>query len=106
MIRRPKTWACLTSLATLLVGAASIILADFGGPAWAFVLFAVWMWTVGLPTTLAVLLLTSLWGNIPWMTTASLASFAVCAVVLSLVCQMVVFRWLARFLESRIGSQV
>jgi hypothetical protein len=100
VIARPKTWACLTSFTTLLVGAATIVLADFGGPVWVFVVFGVWLWTAGLPTTLAVLLLASVWGNIPWIATGSLGAFAVCTVILSLIFQILTYRWSVRFLQS------
>jgi len=105
VIARLMTWACLASVATLLVGAAAIVLAEFGGPVWAFVVLGVWMWTVGLPTTLAVLLLTSVWGNIPWVPTGSLGAFFVCAAVLAFTFQIVVFRWITKVLKSMAGRQ-
>jgi hypothetical protein len=63
-------------LASLLAGAFAILLADFGGPVWAFVLLLTWLVTVGLPTTLALVASASLWkggGLFPFLWVAAAA---------------------------------
>ena len=102
VVRRPKTWAFSTSLATLMVGAVSIVLAEFGGPVWVFFVSGLWLWTAGLPTTLAVLGLAAVWGNIPGMTTGSFGSFVACAALLALGFQTAAFLSIARVLKSKV----
>ena len=101
LIRHPKTWAVSTSLVTLLAGAVSIILADLGGPAWVFVVLAIWLWTVGLPTTVAVLLLASLWGEAAVSISSSLGFFVVCAMILSLCFQTISVLFVVRIVKSK-----
>ena len=96
----PKTWGVCTSLATLLAGAACIVLADFGGPAWAFVVLGIWLWTIGLPTTVAVLLLVSLWWEAAVSISGSLGFFVVCAMILSLSFQIGSLLFVARIFNS------
>ena len=87
LIRYPKAWAVSMSLVTLLAGAVSIILADLGGPAWVFIVLGFWLWTIGLPTTAAVLLLIALWREPAVSVSSSLGFFVVCAMILSLCFQ-------------------
>ena len=58
-------WALLTTLVTLTAGASAIIMADFGQPLWIFILLFLWLGTIGLPTTLGVLLVAACWGRMP-----------------------------------------
>ena len=101
IVRWPKIWAFLTAVASLLAGAFAAILAELGGPAWVFVLLGVWLWTIGLPTTLAVLLLVSLWGEAAASITGSLELFVVLAVILSLCFQGVSVLWMVRVLRRK-----
>lgn len=61
----PKSAATVITVITLVTGAAVVVLADFGAPVWVFAALLLWPATVGLPSTLAVLLLASLWGHFP-----------------------------------------
>ena len=101
LIRYPKTWGVCTSLATLLAGAVCIILADFGGPAWVFVVLGIWLWTFGLPTTVAVLLLVSLWGEAAVSISSSLGFFVVSAMILSLCFQTASVLFVVRIFKSK-----
>ena len=101
IVRWPKIWAFLTAVASLLAGAFAAILAELGRPAWVFVLLGVWLWTIGLPTTLAVLLLVSLWGEAAASITGSLELFVVLAVILSLCFQGVSVLWMVRVLRRK-----
>lgn len=53
---------CLISLAS---GVGIIILTEFGILRWLLLILLTWMVTLGLPTTLAILLLASFWSNLP-----------------------------------------
>ena len=87
-------WAFSTSLLTLLMGAVCIGLADLGGSAWIFIALLFWLGTIGLPTTLAALLVTSLWGRIPGL--SGFIPFVACAAVVGLGFQTACFLSLAR----------
>ena len=52
------------SLLTLLAGVAALLGADQGAPGWVQVPLLLWLITVGLPTTLAVLAVAALWGTV------------------------------------------
>lgn len=65
------------SLLSLLAGATALILAEFGAPAYIFVLLLAWLLTLGLPTLAAVLLLARFWPG------PSLGMFVVVAAVLA-----------------------
>ena len=73
---------------TLVAGATVVILADFGAPGWVFGALLLWLATVGLPSTLAVLLLASLWGRTPWA--AGFPGFVIVAALLAWL-----FQWSA-----------
>lgn len=51
------------TLATLLSGAAGVVLADFGAPRWIFGLLLAWPATLGLPSALAFLAVAAVWGR-------------------------------------------
>ncbi len=55
----------MLSAITLVTGGTVVVLADFGAPVWVFCLLLLCPATVGLPSTLAVLLLASVWGRTP-----------------------------------------
>lgn len=77
--RFPKLAAAVTAFPALVAGAGVVILADFGAPLWVFALLLLWPVTVGLPSTLAVLLMAGLWGWMPWAT--GLPGFLVASLV-------------------------
>jgi len=85
-MRHLKTWAALTCLASLFLGAAALLWADFGMPAWFFFFTQVWFWSIGLPTMLAVLAVAAVWG-IPGWTAWPAAAFIVCTVLVALAFQ-------------------
>ncbi len=68
------------ALFTFFVGATAIEAADFGAPAWFFVPLLLWLVTIGLPSTVAVLLLAAVWG-----TTAPLYGFFPFCIIAMLV---------------------
>jgi hypothetical protein len=63
--RHPKSAATVMTGVTLVAGAAIVVLADFGAPWWAFGCLLLWPATVGLPSSLAVVLVATLWGRLP-----------------------------------------
>ncbi len=103
--RHPKVWICSTWLLSLLAGAVALVLADFGKPVWVFILLGLWLCTLGLPTTLAVLLAAALWGNIPFIATPPLWAFLVCAAMLALGFQTGFFLLISRFPRWRARRQ-
>ena len=103
--RHLKVWMCSTWLLSLLAGAVALVLADFGAPVWVFLLLGLWLCTLGLPTTLAVLLVAFLWGNFPVMATPPLWAFLVCAAMLALVFQTGFFLLISRFSRWRANRQ-
>lgn len=51
------------ALVSLLVGATALAAADFGAPGWLFVPLLIWLTTLGLPSTIAILAAVSIWGT-------------------------------------------
>ena len=98
-----RLWAILTALLSLLVGAATIVWADFGMPDWFFVASQLWLWTLGLPTMLGVLLVTTLWG-IPEWTTLPLWLYIPCAALVAVAFQCASFLVVNR-LWQRLGGR-
>jgi hypothetical protein len=70
------------SVLSLAAGAAVLLLAEFGAPAWVFLGLLGWLVTAGLPTLVSVLLLTRFWPG------PSFGAFLVCAVLLSFLSQL------------------
>lgn len=99
-------WAAAVGVTTLVAGAGLIVLADIGGPGWVFVLLGLWLWTIGMPTTLGVLLAASLWGTVHGLTTDSLTPFALFAAALGLSAQVAVSLLLNRARGSRTTRRV
>jgi hypothetical protein len=91
-------WAILTAVVSLLIALVALILADFGAPWWVFAFLLLWMLTVGLPTTLALVLAATCWGRAPglWGPVPCL----VCALILSAV-----FQWAALWTLDRLRKQ-
>jgi hypothetical protein len=100
-LARPWLWGLLAWLATLLGGVAALVLADFGAPAPLFGVLGLWLCTVGLPTTAAVLLVASVWGPVPGLGTPSLRAFVVCAATLGLIFHVAAFVGLSRLRARR-----
>jgi hypothetical protein len=92
-------WALLTTLATLVAGASAIVLADFGCSLWWFAPLFLWFGTVGLPTTLAVLVVAACWGRLPGL--YGLLPFAATAAVVGFVFQAVSFHYGAKLFRRR-----
>jgi hypothetical protein len=101
LARHPVGWALATSFVTLMVGAILIVLGDLGCPPWVMILGGAVLWTVGLPTTLAVVLAASAWGVVPGLVTNSLAPFLLFSSILGSSAQVCSFWLLARLLRSR-----
>lgn len=102
--KHPAMWGIFSAVATLLIGAATVILADFGMTGWFFVVSQVWLWTLGLPTTLGVVAVVALWG-IPRWTTLPLWSFAICAAVIGTASQCAAFILLQRIMRRLAGAR-
>jgi hypothetical protein len=89
IIRHPLISALLVTLASLAAGICSIIMADFGGPLWAYVPLLLWLGTVGLPATAGVLLVAAAWGGTPLL--SGLEFFAIVAAIVALAFQACFF---------------
>lgn len=92
----PKKWALATATATHLAGAGALLAAELGAPVVVVVPLFGWLLTIGLPTTLAVLLTASAWGVVPglwgwWF-------FLIAATLASWGLEALFFVRLARFL--------
>ena len=97
----PKLWAGCSWLISLLAAVLLLVLADFGGPSWIFIVCGLWLCSLGLPTTLSLLALAALWGNLPALGTPPLSAFVVSGAILSLTAQTLSFRVVLRFLSRR-----
>src|SRR5437867_9107474 len=76
-----------TWLLSLVITVLALVLADFGGPSWIFILCGLWLCTVGLPTTLTLLTLAAFWGPLPGLETPPLSVFALSVAILSFLAQ-------------------
>ncbi len=90
-------WAVVLALVSLAVAASAFSLANFGAPAWVFVLLLGWMVTVGLPTFVAIVVTAFFWNGVSLP--AFLATVATVALVLQLGALRLVQR---RILERRV----
>jgi hypothetical protein len=61
-LRHPKTVGAMLAVISMGVGTAALLAADFGGAPWLFAPLLLWLLTLGLPTTIAVILTASVWG--------------------------------------------
>jgi len=93
---RSRIWGFLSWIASIIAGGTALVLADFGAPLWIFIALGVWLSTVGLPTTLGVVLVASAWGWIPGLGTPPLGVAAACAAIVSFVFQMAAAAVVAR----------
>ncbi len=89
------SWAIVLSVVSLAVAASAFSLANFGAPAWVFVLLLGWMLTVGLPTSVAIVVTAFFWNGVSLL--AFLATVATVALVLQLGA--------LRFVQSRVGAR-
>lgn len=94
-----KLWASLTAITTLLIAATAVLLADFGVAGWIFFPLLLWLATIGLPTTTAVLLTASVWGTTPLLSGGWL--FSICSLLLCLLFQSLAFCFLAKWRRTR-----
>jgi hypothetical protein len=97
MARRLRLWmfAAATTLSSLASLAAAVLLANFAPGALPLLCLLVIPLTVGLPTTLAALVLTSLWSGPPvWL-------FGGACALLGVALQAAVFALLARWRQHR-----
>jgi hypothetical protein len=89
--------ACL-SVVSLLAGAAALVLAEFGAPAWIFVVLLAWLVTFGLPTLVSVLLLATFWPG------PSFLAFVMSAGLLSFLFQFVAVSGVRRLRARRLAA--
>ena len=80
-LRKDALVGGLLWLLSLAAGTAALMLAEFGAPAWIFVVLFVWLATIGLPTLAAILLLAWLWPG------RSLQAYLLSAVLLAFLFQ-------------------
>lgn len=99
----PKTWAVATAMATQLAGAGALLAAEFGAPVIVVVPLLGWLLTIGLPTTLAVLLTASVWGVVPGL--RGLGSFLIVAALASWGFEALFFVQLGRFLRRVVSRR-
>jgi hypothetical protein len=91
LIRHWKLSVLGSWLISVVVTVFVLTLAEFGAPTWVFITCGLWMFTLGLPTILSVLVLVGVWGRVPGIGTPSLGIFSVCVVLLSITAQAVSF---------------
>jgi len=84
-LSHPRIRDGVFSLITLLVGGGALLGADHGMPVWLQIPIYLWLVTVGLPTTLTVLLLAAFWGR--WVPFHGFGWFCGLAIVLSPIMQ-------------------
>ncbi len=92
-----NTWSrtVFLALVSLAVAASAFSLANFGAPAWVFVLLLGWMLTVGLPTSVAIVVTAFFWNGV------SLTAFLATVTTVALVLQLGALR----FVQSRVGAR-
>ncbi len=94
MLRKPAVVSVLTSLISLLIWTALGVGANFGVHPVLTVLGLLWLVSIGLPTSVGVVLVASFWGRIEALT--GLTGFLVVAPTLGLLFQFVAVRALWR----------
>lgn len=90
------------SLATLAVGVVALLGADFGMPLWLQVTLYLWLLTVGLPTTLTVVMLAAVWGRFEPI--YGFNGFAVGCVLIAPMVQVLVMRRVRRSTSGRVAG--
>jgi hypothetical protein len=99
LLRYPKATGTILAFTSLLAGATALVAADFGAPAWVFVLLLLWLATIGLPSTIAVLMLAALWGTTgPFY---GLLFFCIVAAILAIATQVLAVKAVAHFTGGR-----
>ena len=88
-------WAVVLALASLAVATSAFSLANFGAPAWVFVLLLGWMLTVGLPTSVAIVVTAFFWNGV------SLPAFLATVVTVALGLQLGALRLVQRRILKR-----
>jgi hypothetical protein len=89
---------------SLLLGAATVVWADFGMPGWFFVLGQIWFWTLGLPTMTGVLAVTAAWGIHGW-TALPAWVYLPCAALVALAFQYASFLAVGLLWKRLAGKQ-
>jgi len=96
LVRYRQIWISGSWLISLVLAVFVLVLADFGGPSWIFILCGLWLCSFGLPTTLSLVALAAAWGNVPGLDTPPLSAFAISAAILSFSAQTIVFHGVVR----------
>jgi hypothetical protein len=86
---------------TLVAGASALVLADFGGPGWVFIVIGLWLVTAGLPALAGVLLVASFTQGLPVAGTISLGPAIVLMALASLALQASACLLASRLLARR-----
>ena len=99
--RYPGLLAGFSWLISISAAVLALALADFGGPPWVFIACGLWLCSFGLPTTLSLVTLSAIWGNVPGLGTPPLWVFVVSVVIVSLAAQEMSFLAAVRWLGPR-----
>ena len=99
LVQHSKTWIGSSWLISLSALVFVLVLADFGGPSWIFIVCGFWLCSFGLPTTLSLVALAGVWGKVPGVEPPPLGAFAVSVAIISLVAQAFWFHAAVRFLN-------
>src|SRR5215471_11402824 len=91
----PKLTATAIWGVTLLFGGGAVLGANSGLPGWLALPTLLWLATIGLPTTIGVVVMASLWGVAPGL--HGLGAFLVCASLAGLAFQTLCHIGLARW---------
>ncbi len=83
--RQPLIAAPIVTLISLMSGGGMVVMADFGASLWGFLPLLVWLGTIGLPSTVGVVIAATCWGRVPAMT--GFLPFAALAAALALTLQ-------------------
>ncbi len=92
----------IITIITLASGAAAIVLADFGRSFWMFALLLVGPLTIGLPTTLTMLLIACVWGKLPWL--HGLGTFVICVTLCAVPVQTLSDHCVSRMIRLRLQN--
>lgn len=95
LLGHPVLAAIIVTVLTLVAGAGTVVLADFGAPLIVFLPVLAWLATIGLPSTLGVLLVAALWGRTAFA--AGFSGFITVAALLAFALQVACFLGLRRW---------
>lgn len=93
----------VVSIITLAVGVAALVGADYGVSIWIQIPLYLWLSTLGLPTTLTVLVLASVWGRFEPL--YGMGWFKCVSVLLAPVFQVLVMECLRQWRRCRSPAQ-